>query len=65
MSPALHFLPLHSDTTQQVAENLSCLALVGLTSNEAVRSLFDQIVDPHRVVQIQNEVIEGKRIPLF
>ena len=65
MSPALHFLPLHSDTTQQVAENLSCLALVGLTSNEAVRSLFDQIVDPHRVVQIQTEVIEGKRIPLF
>ena len=65
MSVALHFLPLQNGTTQQVADNVSRLALVAPRSNETVRSLFSQTVDPHRIVRVQNEVIEGTRIPLF
>lgn len=62
---SLRFLPLQSDTDERVADGLSHLALVGAKSNEIVRSLFGQIVDPGRLVRVQNEVIEGKRAPLF
>ena len=65
MSSALRFLPLQSDTAQRLSDNISRLALVGLKSDEAMGSLFEQIVDPHRIVEIQNEVIEGKKTPLF
>ena len=65
MSSALQLLPLQSDTAQRLSDDVSRLAIVGLKSDEALRSLFEQIVDPHRIVQIQNEVIEGKKIPLF
>jgi hypothetical protein len=65
MSSALRFLPLQSDTAQRLSGDISRLALVGLKSDEAMGSLFEQIVDPHRIVEIQNEVIEGKKTPLF
>jgi hypothetical protein len=65
MSSALRFLPLQSDTAQQVSDDVSRLAVVSLRGGEAILSLFGQMVDPRRIVRIQNEVIEGKRIPLF
>lgn len=61
----LCFLPLRSDAARREADELSRLACVAPTDDEAVRSLFNLVVDTLHLVEIQNEVIEGKKVPLF
>jgi hypothetical protein len=65
ISVDLRFLPLRSEAARRTADELSRLALVVSKDDEAVRSLFGLIVDPLRLVKIQNEVIEGEKVPLF
>jgi hypothetical protein len=64
-SEALSFRPLRSEAARRASEALSRLALVGTEGNGVTKSLFSEIVDERHMLEIRNEVIAGKRLPLF
>jgi hypothetical protein len=65
-SKALSFLPLRSHQgARRILEDQSRLTLVGMEDNGMIKSLFREVVAEHRMLELRNEVIVGKRIPLF
>jgi hypothetical protein len=64
-SKALSFLPLRSQGARRLLEDQSRLTLVGMEDNGMIKSLFREVVAEHRMLELRNEVIAGKRIPLF
>lgn len=64
-SQTLSFLPLRSDSARRISRDLSALAVVGAKDNAATGSLFAEVVDERGLVRVRDEVIEGKRVPLF
>jgi YhfZ C-terminal domain/Helix-turn-helix domain len=64
-SEALSFRRLRSEDARRVSEAQSRLALVGTEENGITKSLFSEIVDERRMLEIRNEVIAGERLPLF
>jgi hypothetical protein len=64
-SKVLSFLPLHSEAARRVSEDMSRLMLVGVEEDKVTTCLFKEIIAEPRLLEIRNEVIAGKRIPLF
>jgi hypothetical protein len=65
VSRELRFVPLRSEAAQRVSDDLCRLAILASRDDEPVLCLFDLVVDPRLLVEVQNEVIEGRRIPVF
>ena len=65
VSSDLRFAPLRSEAARRASEDLSRLTLLAPHDSEPVLSLLDLLLDSERIVEVENEVIEGKRIPVF
>lgn len=61
----LRFMPLRSEAARRVSDDLGRLAILAASDDEPVLSLFGLVVDSRRFAQVQNEVVEGERIPVF
>jgi hypothetical protein len=64
-SHSFSFLALERGPVTEILEDLGRLAIVGQRHDQTLQTLFERNIDPVKLEQVQNAVIEGKRIPLY
>jgi hypothetical protein len=65
ISHAYNFLSLEGSPVEEMLEDMSRLAIIGQRHDQTLYTVFEKSIDPIKLAQIQNAVIEGKRIPLY
>jgi hypothetical protein len=68
LGPTSHsfgFLPLERGPVEEILEDLGRLAIVGQRHDQILYALFEKCIDPAKLEQVQNDVIEGRRMPLY
>jgi hypothetical protein len=64
-SNSFHFFHLQSKSVDKILGDLDSLAIVGHKNDHTLHALFEHYIDPAKLEQVQNDVLEGRRIPLY
>ncbi|BCL78698.1 hypothetical protein ccbrp13_11630 [Ktedonobacteria bacterium brp13] len=62
---SFHFFPLKQASVDEILGDLDSLAVVGHKNDHTLHALFEHYIDPTKLEQVQNDVIEGRRVPLY